>query len=114
METIQKIVKWFIDQTNTNKIAIILISVMCVMYVDRVDFKDELKILKRERKKTDSIYTIRLNRLTDDFQEKINDCNNKRLEDYYKQSQMWQEKFDELFKETDNVYQKYHQLIKKQ
>lgn len=112
METVHKVIKWFIEQTNTNKIAIILIAVLVVMYVDRIDFKDELKTIRRDRKRIDSTYVARLNYVTNDFQKKIDECNNERIKDYLRQSEMWQKKFDELFKETDQIYQKYQEVIK--
>src|SRR5690606_22304667 len=112
METIHKVIKWFIEQTNTNKIAIILLAVLIVMYVDRSDFKDELKTIRHDRKRIDSTYVARLNNVTNDFQRKIDECNNERIKDYLRQSEMWQKKFDELFKETDGIYQRYQEVIK--
>lgn len=112
MEKLKSTADWFLRQTNANKIALVLLVVLSVMYVDRKDFKNELKTLKHERRKTDSTYSARLNRVTNDFQKKIDDCNNERIADYLRQSEMWQKKFDELFKETDVIYQQYQEAIK--
>lgn len=108
----KKIATWFFNLTATNQVALILLVVLGVMYVDRNDFKNELTTLKHERKKTDSTYSARLNRITYDFQQKIDNCNKERINDYLQQSQMWQQKFDALYKETDMIYQKYQQAIK--
>ena len=100
---LQNRIDWFINQTKEHKVLIILVAVLAVMYVDRNDFKQELKTLKRERRKTDSIYIARLNFITTDFQRKIDECSKERISDYIIQSEKWEKKFDELSKETKKI-----------
>ena len=100
---LQNRIEWFINQTKEHKVLIILVVVLAVMYVDRSDFKTELKTLKRERRKTDSIYVARLNFITADFQRKIDECSKERIADYIQQSEKWEKKFDELSKEAKKL-----------
>ena len=108
---VKKIISWFIEQTNVNKVVILFIAINVFLYIDNKDLKNQVKTLTYGQKYTDSVYVDRLNRLNRDFQQKIDDCNNERIETYLRQSEMWQKKFDQLFKETDQVYQKYQQVI---
>lgn len=116
MEVIQKTFEWFINQTNTNKIALILLTILFLMYKDRVDFKNEITLIQNDKKQIDSIYTNRLNTLNNinnSFQKKIEECNKERVQDYIRQSEMWEKKFNELFEETDILYQKYQKELNK-
>lgn len=111
MDKLKSVTDWFLKQTNANKILVVFLAVLGVMYFDRKDFKNELKTLKHERRKIDSTYAARLNRVTSDFQKKIDDCNKERIDSYIRQSEMWEKKFNELFEETDMIYQRYQQAI---
>lgn len=109
MENLKAIADWFLNLTKNNQIAIILIAVLSVMYVDRKDFKNELKTLKNDRRKIDSTYVARLNRVTMDFQKKIDDCTKERNAIYTQQIEIWQKKYNEVFEKTDIMY---HQINK--
>ena len=110
MKNAWEILKKFLAEKECNKIIIVLIVVSVLIGYDRREIKNELKSLRYERKRTDSTYNSRLNRISIDFQQKIDDCNKERVENYLKQSEMWEKKFDELFKETDRLYHQQKKL----
>lgn len=111
MDYFKNIADWFISQTNANKILVLFAAINLFFYLDNKELKTQAKELIDGQKKTDSIYVARLNSVSRDFQEKIDACNKERMDAYLRQSEMWQAKFEELFKETDQVYQQYQKTI---
>ncbi|TYB78339.1 hypothetical protein [Bizionia myxarmorum] len=105
IEQLKEFGNWFLKQTKTNQIAVLLLGILSVAYFDRADFKKELQALKYDRKRNDSTYVARIDNLNRDFQIKINECNKEKNRIYYEQNEVYRKKFEEVFLKTDFIYQ---------
>lgn len=92
--------KWFTTQTDRNKLEIILIAIVVLLvYGVRLQYNYNNSITN-EFKKSDSLYTSRLNNLHSLYQKQLQECNESRIEEQIKQNEFWLEKYEELYEET--------------
>ena len=103
------ILDWFINNAKEKQILIIL-SAFIILFLDRTKFETKINHLEQRQLSTDSLYVSRLNTVVADFQKKIDQCSQERIEDYIKQSVKYQEKYEEMAKKTDELYQEIKEL----
>ena len=104
------IIEWFINNARDKQILIILSALLIILYIDRTKFETKINYLEQRQLYTDSLYVSRLNSVVSDFQKKIDDCNKERVQDYIQQSIKYQEKYEEMAKRTDELYQQLKEL----
>ena len=107
------ILDWFINTAKEKQILIVLSAFIIILFLDRTKFETKINHLEQRQLSTDSLYVSRLNTVVADFQKKIDQCSQERIEAYIKQSVKYQEKYEEMAKKTDELYQEIKELKNK-
>lgn len=113
---IQEKIDWFLEKSKANQVGILLIIIIgCLVYVLITREKKNSQSIKRAyhaKRVSDSIHTSRNNIIASNCEKKLEACNNKRIEAYILYLKEMQEKYSELFKTTDYLYQQEQKKIR--
>jgi len=105
IKAIKSLLDWFIKLGNRNKIEVLLILISMTLGYHITKQEEIIKEQENERQVRDSIYNSRLNLSHLYHQDEIKKCNEERIKDQIEQNKKWQKRFEDLFINSDKVYQ---------